>query len=101
MDEYIKRKKAIACVCSACDVVPDGEKGNCPYKFAGCKEYYNLFITPSADVRPVVRGHWIEDGSGCVCCSACGEEHEWDTFRANFCDNCGADMREVEHETSD
>jgi hypothetical protein len=97
MDEYIKRKKAIACVCSACDVVPDGEKGNCPYKFAGCKEYYNLFTTPSADVRPVRRGHYITDDMGDSSCSECGEKYLDITKR--FCPACGADMRgEQNHE---
>ena len=51
--------------------------------------------TPTADVQPIVRGKWIKDESGVIYCSECGEEHEWIEFRANFCDNCGADMREV------
>lgn len=40
---------------------------------------------------PVVHAYWIEDGDTQIC-SNCGEEHEWDTYRANFCDNCGAEM---------
>ena len=55
---------------------------------------YDIDNIPSHNVKLVVKGKWIDDGSGCVVCSECGEEHEWDTFRANFCDNCGADMRE-------
>lgn len=57
---------------------------------------------PAADVRPVVRGKWERMSDNDVfgdihCkCSACGEDW-WQGpgwFRhANFCPNCGADMR--------
>lgn len=50
-----------------------------------------LLRIPTADVAPVVHAYWIEDGDTQIC-SNCGEEHEWDTYRANFCDNCGAKM---------
>lgn len=46
---------------------------------------------PTADVAPVVHGHWIEE-NGCQICSECGEEHEWDEYRATYCDVCGAKM---------
>jgi len=66
---------------------------------------------PADDVRPVVRGKWVDDKGNPVpwdelnknCpnhsayCSVCGE---WltasDEYPAtgNFCPNCGADMRE-------
>ena len=46
---------------------------------------------PAADVAPVRRGHWIEE-DGCQICSECGEEHEWDEYRATYCDACGAKM---------
>lgn len=45
----------------------------------------------AADVAPVRRGHWIEE-NGCQICSECGEEHEWDEYRAAYCDECGAIM---------
>lgn len=45
----------------------------------------------AADVAPVRRGHWIEE-NGCQICSECGEEHEWDEYRAAYCDVCGAEM---------
>lgn len=51
---------------------------------------------PTADVRPVVRGHWVRaETPGLMKCSECGryathsEILEWD-----YC-NCGADMREA------
>ena len=48
---------------------------------------------PTADVVEVRRGEWITDENGVVICSKCGEEHEWQDFRATYCDMCGADMR--------
>ena len=73
----------------------------------------NAFIStvknfPAADVRPVVRGKWIQTtqllgwrDEECAVCSVCGEDFvldEWamDEFTnlMNFCPNCGADMRE-------
>lgn len=48
---------------------------------------------PAADVAPVRYGRWIEE-DGRQICSECGEEHEWDEYRAAFCDVCGARMTE-------
>ena len=63
-----------------------------------------LAYIPAADVRLVVRGHWIgpkeaEDMGDIMkefTCSVCGC-CEWDCTESesfNFCPNCGADMRE-------
>lgn len=59
---------------------------------------------PAADVRPAVRGRWIKKGCYAVC-SNCGEriaiawtttvEEMVNVYRFKFCNNCGADMREV------
>ena len=64
-----------------------------------------LEAIPAADVRSVVRGHWVRKDSiahGCVMrvclCSACkrnaliNEDGFWEL--SDFCPNCGADMRE-------
>lgn len=56
----------------------------------------------AADVRPVVRGRWIDDKVAFYLgCSECGcyLEYAVDTFldngdHYNYCPNCGADMRE-------
>ena len=40
---------------------------------------------PAADVAPVRRGRWIEE-DGIQICSECGEEHEWEDYRALYCD---------------
>ena len=59
---------------------------------------------PAADVRPVVRGKWIDRdddyyGWNMWACSACGEEFVLtegtpDMNDYHFCPNCGADVRE-------
>lgn len=52
-----------------------------------------------ADVRPVVRGEWLEpdDDYGYIVCSAC-EERSPNYERSNFCPYCGADMRGYAHD---
>lgn len=83
-----------------------------------------LSSIPAADVAPVVRGRWIykhrhrggfrvvtgEDEYGNQhtiqideryeidepYCSECGKLNE--AYSLNFCPNCGADMREVQHD---
>ena len=59
---------------------------------------------PAADVRPVVRGKWIDRddkyyGWNMWACSACGEEFVLtegtpDMNEYHFCPNCGAMMEE-------
>ena len=49
---------------------------------------------PAADVRPVVRGKWIDHQGGrwiYAKCSECGTVHD---VKSNFCPNCGAMMEE-------
>ena len=48
---------------------------------------------PAADVAPVRRGRWIEE-AGIQICSECAEEHEWEDYRAPYCDTCGSKMAE-------
>ena len=60
---------------------------------------------PAADVRPVVRGHWISeeeaeekgDYSLRDACSVCGH-CDWDCTESagfNYCPNCGCAMEET------
>lgn len=51
----------------------------------------------AADVAPVRRGWWIEE-DGIQICSECGEEHEWEDYRAPYCDTCGAKMNKEDGE---
>lgn len=53
------------------------------------------YAIPAADVAPVRRGRWIEE-NGIQICSECGEEHEWEDYRAPYCDTCGARMNKEE-----
>ena len=54
----------------------------------------------AADVQPIRRGHWIEVSpkhSQCSCCEVtCLIAVYPISAHANFCPNCGADMREPE-----
>ena len=56
---------------------------------------------PAADVRPVKRGHIIEDENGYFWCSACGCNITLTAYtmpnnklilNPNYCPNCGASM---------
>ena len=51
---------------------------------------------PAADVRPVARGKWDDDGYGWVRCSICrgAIAVARGGNRFNYCPNCGADMRD-------
>lgn len=50
-------------------------------------------VLPTADVREVVHGEWIDKGEDYMIrwtCSNCGRR---DTHIYDFCPDCGADMR--------
>ena len=48
---------------------------------------------PAADVREVVRASWGNPNPYTAQCTNCGMLF-WKGYPANFCPNCGADMRE-------
>lgn len=61
---------------------------------------------PAVDAVPVVHGKWefehmTGDRSYYAHCSECGKRKFFKDYdeQDNYCSNCGADMREVEHET--
>ena len=59
--------------------------------------------SPAADIAPEVRrGKWLNssDRPDKNICSLCGygEDMWWSDKGTDYCPNCGADMREVEHE---
>ena len=86
MDEYIDKNAAVG-ILEAMSRSTDCE---CIKKRLE-KAAKRVSAIPAADVAPVRRGHWIEE-NGCQICSECGEEHEWDDYRAAYCDVCGAEM---------
>lgn len=57
-----------------------------------------LLYAKPADVRPVVRGRWIDydDDYGAYCCSVCEQNAPEDT-EWPYCPHCGADMREADN----
>jgi hypothetical protein len=63
----------------------------------GYEMRYEIDRTPTEDVRPVVRGKWIENAPEYqtidppYICSECGNPQ---LRKRPFCDGCGADMRE-------
>ena len=81
--EYIDREKVILAVRHA------WAKGLEPTQY--------IEQIPAADVTPVRRGRWIEE-DGIQICSECGEEHEWEDYRALYCDTCGARMNKEDGE---
>lgn len=88
MAEYIEREKAFDAVfaqfCASSDETEAALN-------AAIEE---IRAIPAADVRPVVRGEWVQvmgKYDWMVKCSRCnGVPLE----TSNFCPNCGADMRE-------
>lgn len=49
---------------------------------------------------PVIHAYWVEQDDGIVYCSNCNADHNWITYRATYCEDCGARMdgrREEEH----
>ena len=51
-----------------------------------------ILSIPKEDVQEVRHGKWIEYDNGVQTCSECGEEHEWQDYRASYCEDCGAKM---------
>ena len=114
MDDYISREAAKEVLCDYCSCEQICVRVAEQWGEDDCWAMDALKAIPAADVRPVVRGHWINGRknvdwdkqnpdcpeSSCFC-SVCGD---WLTAsdeypcRGNYCPNCGADLREVEHE---
>ena len=95
MAEYIEREIIVNLLRD------EAKRGATPYHIGLYAAARVLEAIPAADVRPVVRGRWKLDSDPGepwrYVCNICGEKTK-DTVmgkpRANFCPNCGADMRE-------
>lgn len=93
MDEYIKRKEALALVRPD---APEDEKTAVTIATAKKLVRSILHRTPSADVAPVVHGTW-ELRHGSWYCSNCGRGYKIKfgvapACKHNYCPNCGARM---------
>ena len=96
MTDYINRKYVLKCM-------EDSYKNAGISAEAASKVRKWLYKAPASDVRPVVRGKWIDRddeyyGWNMWACSARGEEFVLtegtpDMNEYHFCPNCGADMR--------
>lgn len=68
------------------------EIGEAPCRACGIDDVLNdVEDFPAADVRPVVRGEWVDctEYNGEYRCSVC---KEFEGHKRNFCPNCGAKM---------
>ena len=109
MSDYISREAVEQIISAQC-----GECADTCLEFDGIQPDCNQCLLggaakaikriPAADVRPVVRGKWVNDHNGKYSpagdnyfCSAC-KDPSLRAFgkpaRTNFCPNCGADMME-------
>ena len=78
------------------------EIGEAPCRACGIDDMLNdVEDFPAADVRPVVRGKWrlYSPLTDTYECDKCGYQVIDESFRTNFCPNCGADMREERYGT--
>ena len=73
---------------------------NLPNCYNGFSDTYDkAYIIDVLDEVPSAqperkKGKWIYKDYDLVICSECGAEYNWIVYRANFCEECGADMRE-------
>ena len=95
---YVEKRAALNAICKACDRQHPDDKENCPQKFAGCMEFYNVFELPAADVEPVRHGHWIRPfptttKSYKYICSLCGMTNYFiGNAVGKSCSHCTAKM---------
>ena len=107
MPECIEREAAIELLSQPITMSMCLSTEECHHKIAQQRiDRYLIENIPAADVRPVVRGKWLNDFCGkgrfskrIVQCSLCGNFLDLDGVNAgrgdaNYCPNCGADMRE-------
>lgn len=73
--------------------------GGGQYEYAEVVYKDDIDEQPTADVRPVIRGEWIEDAlaNNIYRCSECGVDAPVEPtggieYKSNYCPNCGARM---------
>jgi len=88
-DEIIRKRHGCKKNCASCDFAIDGD--------SWCQG--ELFIidvlkAPAADVRPVVRGKWLDTETAGIKETVCSVCFHTGWHHLNYCPNCGADMRD-------
>lgn len=87
MDDLISRQAAI-------DAVEKESLADGAYGYMDTKSIVDLLNDlPSAQPERK-KGHWVVDEDGNIECSECGHRGVGD----NYCEHCGADMREEANE---
>lgn len=84
--EYIEREAMVKESCERCI----REYVSCDKEHCILMEV--IYQIPAADVRPVVRGKWVDEPIKGIryYCSVCQGRFD---YRWHYCPNCGADMR--------
>lgn len=97
MSDYISREAAKLAVVDVAQSRENGFQWGEEVTFTPSKIIGLIDKIPAADVRPVVRGKWIDvNGDGSLFrCSVCKEDS---CCNGNYCSPCGADMREDQQE---
>ena len=100
MADYIKREDVLAKKQTIYFEYFDSDSGYVEEEGDLAVTVEDILKIPAADVRPVVRGKWIQDCDYHFRCSACGDRltvsngHPLDVANGwSYCPNCGADMR--------
>ena len=58
-----------------------------------CIDIADIAKAPTIDPESLSpKGRWIKEENGVIVCSECGEEHEWEDYRASYCEDCRAKM---------
>lgn len=94
MAEYIEREAAIMELCRGCSL-----RGISDSFFCGepCPKYERIASVPAADVVSVRHGRWrlYSPLTDTYECDKCGYQVIDESFRTNYCPNCGAKMGET------
>lgn len=93
MSDYISREAAKKKHCDIC------RESNICYRSNSCSDLKCFDTIPAADVRPVVKGKWINQRADSEMCSRCGVRFYISALFAvggneepDYCPNCGAKM---------
>ena len=91
MAEYIERQKVLDLAKTFSIDICSDEVYFLSFAYVGTNDIKSI---PAADVRPVVRGEWVDYQQGrwvYAKCSACETVHD---VKSNYCPHCGAMMEE-------